>query len=76
MEEAKKIVMLKHPDKDIKEVEQVKWQLDRAIKTQVYLIANSPKYSKSKFAKCYSRTDRWIRSLDPKFYKEVIKVAD
>ena len=55
--------------------ELTKHLLDRALKTQVYLVANKPKYSKTAFAKNYSRTDRWIREIDPKFYKEVIKAA-
>jgi len=45
--------------------------LDRAIKAQVYLVANKPKYSKTQFAKKYARTDRWIRDIDSEFYKEI-----
>lgn len=53
------------------ELELRKWQLDRALKSQVSLVANKPKYSKTIFAKKYARTERWIREIDPEFYRSV-----
>jgi len=50
-------------------VDSTKWWLDRVLKAQVYLVANKPKYSKTSFDKAYSRTQRWIRELDPELYK-------
>jgi hypothetical protein len=67
-------IMVKCPKCENEIVELRKWQLDRALKSQVALVANKPKYSKTVFEKKYARTERWIREIDPKFYKEV-KIA-
>lgn len=68
------VIMLKCHKCEEGEVELRKWHLDRALKSQVYLVANKPKYSKTIFEKKYARTERWIREIDPEFYKEV-KIA-
>ena len=54
-------------------VDLTKWQLDRMLKWQVFLTANKPKYSKTRFAKLFSRSERLIREIDPEFYKQVNK---
>ena len=67
-------MMLKCPKCENGEVDMRKWHLDRVLKTQVALVANKVKYSKTAYEKKYARTERWIREVDPEFYKEV-KIA-
>lgn len=63
-----KCINCEYPTVDLK-----KWQLDRMLKWQVFLTANKPKYSKTRFAKLFSRSERLIRDIDPEFYQQVKK---
>jgi hypothetical protein len=43
--------------------------LDRALKAQVYLVANKPKYDKWEYLARYFKIGALITQLDPELYK-------